>query len=94
KDGKKTFLMAKALVGLSKQEARKLGSFLGRADLNEQELKIARQLVIKSGAIEACRLEAQRLVEKGKQAIGRLTTEPDYQQVLTSLADYLITREK
>lgn len=93
-EGKKTLLMARSLESLKGLPRKQLASFLGRKDLSVSQLKTARRLVKKSGAVEVNRRLAEELVEKGKKAVPKLTRDVQLRSILNDLADYLITREK
>lgn len=94
REGKKTLLIAKALANLQGAEKRKLRQFLGKKDLSAHGLQQAQRLLKKSRAGEENQQLAQELVDQGKKAIRQLTTNPQLTEAYTSLADYLIQREK
>lgn len=94
REGKKTLIIAKALQLLKGKEKKTLQNALGNPNLKESEIKKVKEIIFRSGAVEECDCLARQLVEKGKKSISSLTDDPELAQVYSTLADYLITRDK
>jgi geranylgeranyl diphosphate synthase type I len=94
KEGKKTLLMAKALDVLKGKKKKVLEQALGKGNLTEKEVEEVREIVKDSGAVDYCQSLAEELVEKGKKVIPRLAARSDLARIYTSLADYLVKRDK
>jgi geranylgeranyl diphosphate synthase type I len=93
-DGKKTLLIARALKVLRGGEKERLRRALGNRNLTKAEIRKVRLIIKNSSAVDYCQGLAQRLVEKGKRAIPKLTSDPKLSEVYLSLADYLVRRDK
>lgn len=93
RDGKKTFLYAKALELLGASERKFLKRWYGADDVGEKQIREIKKIIVSSGALDYSKKLAGRLVMKGKRYVPQITMDKKYQKVLESLADFMITRE-
>ncbi|MBN1263426.1 MAG: polyprenyl synthetase family protein [Candidatus Pacebacteria bacterium] len=94
REGKKTLIIAKALEILKGKEKKILKQALGNRELTGEQINQVRLIIKASGAVDDCQNLAQELIEKGKKAIPKLTSDKSLQEIYASLADYLVNREK
>lgn len=93
RDGKKTFLYAKAFELSSASEKKFLKRWYGAGDVGEKQTREIRKIIVSSGALDYSKKLAGRLVMKGKKYVPQITMDKKYQKVLESLADFMVTRE-
>ncbi|HUW21179.1 MAG TPA: polyprenyl synthetase family protein [Candidatus Bathyarchaeia archaeon] len=94
REGKKTLIVAKALEVLNGNEKKILEKALGDKNLTEEGIEKVRIIIRNSGAVDYCQKLACDLVIKGKRAIPELTSDSNLSEIYSSLADYMINREK
>ena len=92
KDGKKTFLYAKALELSRNKEKDFLLRWYGADGLTGANIKNIRTIIKNSGAQEYSQILAKELVEKGKKYIPGITGDKKQQLTLLSLSDFMIDR--
>ncbi len=91
-DGKKTFLYAKALE-LSKPKDKKfLLKWYGSDKLDKKKIVAIRKIMKKTGSLDYSRQLAKEMVEKSKKSTNKITTNSDYQKILSTLADFIVDR--
>ena len=93
RDGKKTFLYAKALELLGAPEKKFLKKWYGAGDIGEKQTREIKKIIVSSGALDYSKKLAEKLVMEGKKYVPKITMDKKYQKVLESLADFMITRE-
>lgn len=93
-EGKFTFLYVKALELANKNEKQFLKKWYGSKDLNKSKIEEIRQIIKKVGALDNSQNLALDLAIEGKSHISILTQEKEYQAILSSLADFVVTRDK
>lgn len=94
REGKITLLYKKSLKLANKKDRKFLKKWYGNKDLDAKKIQKIRKIIKDSGALEFSDSEARKLVEKGKSKVDKITDKKDYQEVLQTLADYVIDREK
>jgi len=93
RDGKKTFLYAKALGLFSPVERKFLLSWYGNKDVGIKEASKIRKIMIESGSLDHSERLAEKLVRKGKRYISQITKDKKYRELLAQLADFMISRQ-
>lgn len=93
-DGKKTLLILKAVENLSDQEKKILLSVWGKSQASQEEIAKTKKLILKSGALEFSQKTAKNLVKKGKRFVPQITTNPEVQETLYQMADFMVERKK
>lgn len=93
REGKKTFLYAKALERLSAPEKKFLKRWYGAADVGKKQVREVRKIMVSSGALDYSQKLAGRLVMKGKRYVPKITMDRKCQKVLESLADFMVIRK-
>jgi geranylgeranyl diphosphate synthase type I len=91
-EGKKTLLILKALENLEGEEKDYLLSVWGKKDAKDEEIKKAKELIVKSQALNYSQETSRNLVEQGKKAVFKITDNPESRQTLLSFADFVIAR--
>jgi len=94
KDGKKTFLYARSLDQSGKLDREYLTKWYGEKSLTEGRIKQIRTIMEKAGEPRYSREVAKELVEKGKGFIPKITKKTRFQSTLSSLADFVINRNR
>ena len=93
REGKKTFLYAKALELSSPPEKRFLKRWYGASGVGEKQAGKVRRIIVSTGSFDYSKKLAQDLVKKGKNYVSQMTKSKKYQNILASLADFIVTRE-
>lgn len=94
KEGKKTFLYAKALELAGPEDKDFLINKYGAKDLTNNEIEKIRKIFKSSGSLDYSRKLAFELAEKGKKEVGRMTKGAKFQKILAELADFVVKRDK
>lgn len=94
KEGKNTLLYLETLNRSTNNQNKFLKKLWGNHNITNKEIDQIRGMVKESGALDHSVKMAQELVNKGKGVIPKLTKDPTYQEILATLADYIIEREK
>lgn len=93
KENKNTILHLKALEWASPEDKKFLEYAYGNRDLTKAEIKKVQEITIKTGALNYSQKFARNLVEKGKKFIPQITSDPELQEILSNMADFMIERE-
>lgn len=94
KEGKKTFLYAKALELASKADKAYLTKKYGAGDLSGAEIANIRKIFKNSGSFEYSQNLARKLSQKGKKEVKKMTKDLKFQEILSELADFVVLRDK
>jgi geranylgeranyl diphosphate synthase type I len=92
REGKRTLLIARALEMASEKDVARLRAGLGRADLADSEAAELREILLRSGAAQACRDEAERLCAEAIAALERSPIPPRSAEALQQIATYVVRR--
>ena len=94
REGKKTFLFAKALE-LAKDGDRKfLLKWYGSDKLDKEKITRIREIFTSSGSLDYSQQLAKEKSEKGKKYVLKITRNSQFRKILSSLADFMIYRRK
>lgn len=94
KEGKKTLLFAKALELVGKKDKAYLLKWYGNKNLGKKKILRIKSIVKNSGSLDFSLMHAKKLTEKGKNYIPKITKNKKYAEVLFTLADFIIERNK
>lgn len=94
KEGKNTLLYLEAKKRGTNKEKIILARVWGNSNVTNKEVRQVRDIIKKTGALDHSINMARHLVKQGKKAIPRLSQNPKYREILITLADYIITRER
>lgn len=94
REGKKTFIFAKAMELANSEQKRFLRRHYGRKNATPAQIKKVKQIFEDTGALKFSEQLASDLVEKGKKNVYRITRKKKYAQVLSSFADFVIQRDR
>ena len=96
KEGKKTLLIVKALEKGNKKQKAILEDLLGKTHIKNEELELARKIIIDTGSLEYSKKTALRLVMKAKNKLNEMAN-PKWsnrgKEFLEGIADYMINRD-
>lgn len=93
REGKQTILVVKAIQEADKKQKEILKNILGKEDLNQKEIQIFQDIIIKSGSLDYAKNMAFNLIRKGKDEIVKLGIEKEAKDFFLGLADYMMSRE-
>lgn len=92
REGKRTLLIAHALAAATPKEAARLRAGLGKADLSDAEIEALRNILLRTGAADAARAEAQRLCDEAVSALDAPALPGPVAQALREIAAYSVRR--
>lgn len=93
RDGKKTFLYAKALELVKTKDKRFLFKWYGSEKLDREKIVRIREIFTESGSLDYSRELAKKMVERGKKYIPKITKKSQDQDILSTLADFVVYRD-
>lgn len=93
REGKQTLLVVKAMEKGNREERKIISNLLGKKDATSQEIEKYRDIIRRTGSLEYSQNLAQKLVEKGKQALQKSSIQKETREFLTGIADYIVSRE-
>ena len=93
KEGKKTLLIIKSFEEANTQDKKFIQENLGNKNLKQKEIEKFKQIMIKTGALDYCRKEAQKYIIQAKKALKKINYKKEGQQFLECIADYMLERE-
>jgi geranylgeranyl diphosphate synthase type I len=92
REGKRTLLVARALDAAGTRDAARLREGLGRKDLTDAQAAELREILVRSGAAQACRDDAERLCAEAIAALDRSSVPPRVAETLRQIATYSVRR--
>ena len=93
-EGKQTLLYLKAYEKADGEQKKKLKKYLGKADLNKEELEEFRQIIKDTGSLEYSQEMSEKFVEESLSALESIDFKKDEARVfLEGIARYIIERE-
>ena len=94
RDGKKTFLFAKALELAKGRQRHFLLKWYGSDKLDEDKIERIRKIMKDVESLNYSQEFAEKMAERGKKYISKMTKNSECQEILASLADLIIDRSK
>jgi len=92
REGKRTLLVARALESASEDDAKRLRAGLGREDLSDLDADELRDVLVRTGAVQACRDEAERLCDEAIAALAPSPIAAEAAEALRQIARYAVHR--
>jgi geranylgeranyl diphosphate synthase type I len=92
REGKRTLLIARALEMAGDKDVARLRAGLGRVDLSDADAAELREILVRSGAAQACRDEAERLCADAVAALERVPIPACSAEALRQIATYVVRR--
>lgn len=93
RENKNTLLHLKALELAKGKEKEFIKYTYGNKELSKREIERVREITRKTGALAYSQKIARDLVEKGKKFIPQITGDPELQEILSNMADFMIERD-
>lgn len=93
REGKRTLLFAKSLELANKTEREFLLKWYGAKNLTDKKIAEIREIMKSCGSLDFSVSLAGKLVRKGKKYIPSITPDRQNQEILSSIADYVISRQ-
>ncbi|MBB5869414.1 geranylgeranyl diphosphate synthase type I [Allocatelliglobosispora scoriae] len=87
REGKRTYLIAIAFESAAPAEADRLRAGLGDPDLSTEGVHDLREIIVRTGALDATEKRISNLTGEALAALGRAPIDPTAAGVLTELAD-------
>jgi geranylgeranyl diphosphate synthase type I len=94
REGKNTLIIHKAKQLASSKGLEVINKIWGNPGSGSNELRKIREIVRKCGALTWCESENMRLTIVAKKEIARITKNHELQQILSQIADYVVSRQK
>ena len=92
REGKRTLLIARAFEKADPRDAALLRAGLGKPDLSEAEAAALREVLLRTGAAQSCREDAERLCAEAIRALDDAQLPRPVAQVLRDIAAYSVRR--
>ena len=93
-EGKNTLIIHKARQLATSKDLAEINKIWGNPKSGDKELKKIKDIVKKCGAYIWCEDENKRLMVVAKKEISKLTGDSKLQQILSQVADYVVSRER
>ncbi len=93
-EGKKTFMVNCAYKNATHNQKRVLDYSLGNKNINAEEIKKFRDVIIDTGALKEVENYMQKLLRQSKKSLDEIILPKDVKQLFVGLIDYLNKREK
>jgi geranylgeranyl diphosphate synthase type I len=92
REGKRTLLVARAFETADARDAALLRAGLGKPDLGDAEAAALREALVRSGAVQSCRDDAERLRAEAVRALRGAPFPAGVAQALRDIAEYSVRR--
>lgn len=92
-EGKNTVLIKKAKELASLKDERVLEVVWGKKTARIDDLKKVREIIENSGALSWCKKDEEKLIKKAKSYIKEISKNPNFENILYELCDFIIKRE-
>jgi geranylgeranyl diphosphate synthase type I len=92
REGKRTLLVARALEKADAGDAALLRAGLGKPDLDEAEADALREVLLRTGAVQSCREDAERLRSEAVRALDGAPLPAPVAEALRDIAAYSVRR--
>lgn len=93
-EGKNTLLITEARKHATPKHLKILDDFYGKGEITNREHEMIKDVFVETGSLDYSKRQISEYVEKAKLSIPKITKNRKYQDLLISLADFLVTREK
>lgn len=94
KENKNTLLILYAWEKASPSQRKLLEKIYGNPSASERQIEKIREVFRQTGALAFSENLARNLVAKGKKFVPKITSDKNLQEVLYTLADFVLEREK
>ena len=92
REGKRTLLVARAFESAEPRDAAILRAGLGKPDLTDADAERMREVLVRSGAVDSCRRDAERLRDEAVRALDGAPVPASVLQSLKAVAEYAVRR--
>ncbi len=93
REGKKTFLMLRAMEKGTRAQQEYLFRCLGNQDVGEEELDKVRQIVMETGALDHAQGLAKGLLLEASEALGGCSWRPEGKDFLEGAVSFILDRD-
>ncbi len=92
-EGKKTLLIVDSCKNASKDQIKIINLYLGNKRSGTKDLKIVRNIIIQTGALDKSKRESKRLIGKSVRSLNNISLKIEGKEFLLELANYLSNRK-
>lgn len=93
-EGKNTLLITQAYKNANTHQKEILDKYYGKADVTSSEIEQIKQIFLETESVQYSKDKAQEYVSSAKKIITELTDIEEYQQLLSEMAEFLVSRDK
>ncbi len=93
-EGKNTLLITQAYKNANAPQKEILDKYYGKADVTSSEIEQIKQIFLETESVQYSKDKAQEYVSSAKKIITELTDIEEYQQLLSEMAEFLVSRDK
>lgn len=93
KEGKKTFLISKALEKANDNQKNILNNALGNENISVDDIDKVKNIIIETGSLEFSKTKARELIDGAKKSLNDLDISEENKKFLCDLADFIAGRE-
>jgi geranylgeranyl diphosphate synthase type I len=93
KEGKRTFLIVKALENGTEEQKQKIKQCLGNPNVTIQEVEEIRDIIKTTGSFDYSKNLANELAEQARTAIRNADITTEGKEYMIGIADYMVNRE-
>ena len=93
REGKNTVLIYKAREMAGTKDRKTLDVLWGRGEATIDDLEKVREIIAKSGALEWCEKQNQKLAKEAKSYINKITDDRKLRLVFGQMVDFVVKRE-
>ncbi len=90
KEGKKTLMYVYASTHVNSNQKKLLKKYYGKADIEEKEIMIVRQVLMECGALAYAKREAKKYAQTAKELIVEITENDEYREMLLGMTEYFV----
>lgn len=94
KEGKKTFLILKALEKANQKDRKIVNSILGRNDIGSEELKQVRGIIIKTSSLKYSLNLSNNFIDNAITILNNLPIDAKSKKGMQCLAEYIINKDE
>lgn len=94
REGKNTLIIHKAKQLVNSKDLKLINKIWGNPKSGSKELKLMKKIVRDCGAMTWCENKNIRLTIVAKKQIAKITENHQLQQILSEIADYVVSRQK
>ena len=92
-EGKNTLLIYKAKELAGKKEKKLLARLWGKENAEKSDLEQVKEIIVQSGALAWCDKKKEKLVDKAKSYLAKVTPDLEIKLLFSQMANFIIERQ-